>query len=74
VKIAEPIGVGEASYLGVLHDPEYPSVVECIAEFINSEKIFTVREESWMKRGGVAVLGQLFYRKQRYKIDYGNIV
>jgi CelD/BcsL family acetyltransferase involved in cellulose biosynthesis len=42
VKIAEPIGVGEASYLGVLHDPEYPFVVECMADLITSERIFDV--------------------------------
>lgn len=42
VKIAEPIGVGEASYFGVLYDSEYPSVIECMADLIASEGIFDV--------------------------------
>jgi len=41
-KVAEPIGVEEASYLGVLHDSKCPSVVECIADLITSERIFDV--------------------------------
>ena len=42
LKIAEPIGTGEASYLGVLVDRKYPSAVECMAELITSRKIFDV--------------------------------
>ena len=41
-KIAVPIGIGEVSYLGILLDPEYLSVVECIADLIISKKIFDV--------------------------------
>ncbi len=41
-KIAVPIGIGEASYLGILLDPDYLSVVECIADLITSKKVFDV--------------------------------
>jgi len=41
-KIAVPIGIGEVSYLGILRDPEYSSVVGCIAEKIISERLFDV--------------------------------
>ena len=40
--IAAPIGTGEASYHGMLLDPEYPSVVGRIAELIVSERIIDV--------------------------------
>lgn len=33
IKIAEPIGTGHPSYLGVLLDPEYPTALESLAEF-----------------------------------------
>jgi len=41
-KIAVPIGIGEAPYLGVLLDPDYLSVAECIADLITSKKLFDV--------------------------------
>jgi CelD/BcsL family acetyltransferase involved in cellulose biosynthesis len=41
-KIAVPIGTGEASYHGMLLDPKYPSVIECIAHLIISQKVFDV--------------------------------
>lgn len=34
IKIAEPIGVREPSYLGVLSDPGYPSAIQYMADFI----------------------------------------
>jgi len=34
IKIAEPIGTKEPSYLGVLSDPDYPSALEYMADFI----------------------------------------
>lgn len=37
VKMAEPIGTGEPSYLGVLLDPDYPSAIQHMADFIASE-------------------------------------
>ena len=40
--IAAPIGTGEASYHGMLLDPEYPSVVGLIAELIISKRIIDV--------------------------------
>lgn len=42
VKIAVPIGIGEASYLGILLDPDYLSVADCIADIITSKKVFDV--------------------------------
>lgn len=39
VKIAEPIGTGQGSYLGVLLDPDYPEVVRYIAEAIRTKNI-----------------------------------
>ena len=42
VKIAVPIGIGEASYLGILLDPDYLSVTDCMADMISSKKIFDV--------------------------------
>ena len=41
-KIAVPIGIGEASFLGILLDPDYLSVVEGIADLITSKKVFDV--------------------------------
>ena len=41
-KIAAPIGTGEASYLGMLLDPKYPSVVGCMADLIVSERVFDI--------------------------------
>jgi CelD/BcsL family acetyltransferase involved in cellulose biosynthesis len=40
--IAAPIGTGEASYHGMLLDPEYPSVVGLIADLIISKRIIDV--------------------------------
>ena len=40
VKVARPISTGEASCLGLLLDADYPSVVECIADLITSQKLF----------------------------------
>ncbi len=40
VKVARPISTGKASYLGLLLDADYPSVVECIADLITSQKLF----------------------------------
>lgn len=37
VKIAEPIGTGEPSYLGVLSDPDHQSAIQCMADFIARE-------------------------------------
>jgi CelD/BcsL family acetyltransferase involved in cellulose biosynthesis len=34
IKIAEPIGMKEPSYLGVLSDPVYPSAIQHMADFI----------------------------------------
>jgi len=42
VKIAIPIGLENASYFGILIDPEFPSVIEYIADLIIAEKIFDV--------------------------------
>lgn len=39
VKIAEPIGTGQGSYLGILIDPEYPEVVRYMAEAIRTRQI-----------------------------------
>jgi CelD/BcsL family acetyltransferase involved in cellulose biosynthesis len=41
-KIAVPIGIGEASYLGILLDPDYLSVAEGIADLITSKKVFDI--------------------------------
>ncbi len=38
--VAEPIGTGQPSYLGLLLDPDYPRAVERIAETIRAEKVF----------------------------------
>ena len=40
VKIARPISTGKAFCLGLLLDADYPSVVECIAYLITSQKLF----------------------------------
>ena len=37
MNMAEPIGTGEPSYLGVLSDPNYPSAIQCMADFIARE-------------------------------------
>ena len=42
VKIAVPIGTGEGAYLGLLLDPNYPSVVEHMGDLITSKKVFDV--------------------------------
>lgn len=42
VKVARPISTGKASYLGLLLDADYPSVVECIADLITSQKLFDI--------------------------------
>ncbi len=42
VKIAEPIGTGEGAYLGLLLDPNYPSVVDHMGDLITSIKVFDV--------------------------------
>jgi CelD/BcsL family acetyltransferase involved in cellulose biosynthesis len=42
IKIAEPIGTGQGSYLGLLLDPDYPFAVKAMADRIVSEKIFDV--------------------------------
>ena len=42
VKMAEPIGTGQGSYLGFLLDPDYAFAVETIVDGIVSEKIFDV--------------------------------
>lgn len=42
VKIATPIGTGEGAYLGLLLDPNYPSVVEHMGDLITSRKVFDV--------------------------------
>jgi len=41
-KIAEPIGTGQGSYLGLLLDPEFPFAVEAMADQIISGKVFDV--------------------------------
>lgn len=42
VKIAVPIGTGEGAYLGLLLDPDYPSVMEHMGDLITSKKVFDV--------------------------------
>jgi len=42
VKIAEPIGTGQGSYLGILHDPDYPDVVRYMAEAFRTRRIANV--------------------------------
>jgi len=42
MRVAKPIGTGHPSYLGLLLDPNYLFVVESLADFIRSEKIFNV--------------------------------
>ncbi|MHC4323704.1 MAG: GNAT family N-acetyltransferase [Planctomycetota bacterium] len=42
VKIAEPIGTGEGAYLGLLLDPDYPSVIEHLGDLIATGKLFDV--------------------------------
>ena len=51
IRIAEPIGTGHPSYLGLLLDPEYPQAVECMAEAIRTEKIFNLLciEDLWSR-------------------------
>ena len=39
LKLAEPIGTGVSSYLGLLLDPNYPSAVRCIAESFKKYKV-----------------------------------
>ncbi len=48
-KIAEPIGTGEPSYLGLLLDPDYPAAVERMAEAIRTENVFRLLriEDLW---------------------------
>ncbi len=38
-EIAEPIGTGQCSYLGILLDPEYPEVVQYMAETVRTRRI-----------------------------------
>lgn len=38
-RIIEPIGTGQPSYLGLLLDPDYPEVIEYMAEAIRKRKI-----------------------------------
>ncbi len=42
VKIAEPIGTGQPSYLGLLIDPNYTSVIGCIAKLFSQKKVADV--------------------------------
>ena len=42
IKVAVPIGTGQSSYLGLLLDPDYRSVINCIATIISSKKVFDV--------------------------------
>ncbi len=42
VKIAVPIGTGDGAYLGLLLDPNYPSVVDHMGDLITSNKVFDV--------------------------------
>jgi CelD/BcsL family acetyltransferase involved in cellulose biosynthesis len=39
VKIAEPIGTGQGSYLGILLDPDYPEVIRYMAEAVRTRCI-----------------------------------
>lgn len=54
VKIAAPIGVGEASCHGILVDPKHPSVVKCIADLITSEKVFDVYLNTFLSTSDTA--------------------
>jgi len=42
VKIAEPIGTGLHTYLGLLSDPNYPQAIEVLAKFFKQEKVADV--------------------------------
>lgn len=42
VKIVRPISTGKAFCLGLLLDTDYPSVAECIAYLITSQKLFDI--------------------------------
>jgi len=42
VKVSVPIGTGQASYLGLLIDPDYQSAINYIATLIRSKKVFDV--------------------------------
>jgi CelD/BcsL family acetyltransferase involved in cellulose biosynthesis len=53
-KIAVPIGIGEAPYLGVLLDPDYLSVAECIADLITSKKLFDVYHNPFLSMSDTA--------------------
>jgi CelD/BcsL family acetyltransferase involved in cellulose biosynthesis len=41
-KIAEPIGTGLHTYLGLLSDPNYPQAIEFLAKFFKQEKVADV--------------------------------
>lgn len=38
-RLAEPVGTGQPSYLGLLLDPNYPSTIEYIAELFRQKKV-----------------------------------
>jgi CelD/BcsL family acetyltransferase involved in cellulose biosynthesis len=42
VKIAEPIGTGLHTYLGLLSDPNYPQAIEVLSKFFKQEKVADV--------------------------------
>ena len=54
VKIAVPIGIGEASYLGILLDPDYSFVAERIADLITSKKVFDVYLNPFLSKSDTA--------------------
>lgn len=41
-KIAEPIGTGLHTYLGLLSDPNYPQAIEVLSKFFKQEKVAAV--------------------------------
>jgi CelD/BcsL family acetyltransferase involved in cellulose biosynthesis len=48
-RIAEPIGTGQPSYLGLLLDPDYPEVIDFMTDAIRTKKIANVLciEDLW---------------------------
>jgi len=76
MKIAEPIGTGEPSYLGVLSDPDHPSAIQCMADFIAREssiKALCFRNLSSTDRATNKLIDELHQRRFLYRCAERNL-
>lgn len=70
VKIAEPIGTGEPSYLGVLLDPDHQSATQFMADFIVKEssiRVLCFQDLSSTDRATNKLIDELHQRRFSYR-------